>query len=150
VLLAGARVGVVEAYTVPAAAVGLAAGVVAARTGPGTRSWYAYGPALLVGVAPSLAAVLSVEGQPWRRLVLGVAALVVFLLGVRFRLRAPVEVGAGVLVLLALNEVMLGWDLLPRWIPLAVAGMILVVLAANYERGRRNVARARTALRHMR
>jgi len=60
-----------------------------------------------------------------------------------------VVIGGGVLLLVALHELTLVWDLLPRWIPLAAAGLLLVVLAMTLERRRRDLARFRAALIRM-
>jgi hypothetical protein len=49
----------------------------------------------------------------------------------------------------ALHELVLVWDLLPRWIPLAAGGLLLVLLAMTLERRRRDLARVRTALTKM-
>jgi hypothetical protein len=46
-----------------------------------------------------------------------------------------------VLALLAVHEVALVWDLIPRWAPLAAAGLVLVAVATTYERRRRDLAR---------
>jgi hypothetical protein len=54
-----------------------------------------------------------------------------------------------VLILVALHEAVLVWDLLPRWIPLAVAGLLLVGLAMTVERRRRDLARMRAAITRM-
>jgi hypothetical protein len=148
-LLAGG-VTVLEAYTLPAAATALLAGWLAARARPALHSWSAYGPALLAGFGPSLAAVLFTPGAPERRLALGAAAVVVVLAGAVRRRQAPVVVGGGVLVLLAVHEMVLVWDLIPRWIPLASAGLLLVGLAMTYERRRRDVAKLRAAVGGMR
>ncbi len=53
------------------------------------------------------------DPQPWRRLLLGVAATGAVLAGATRRWQAPVLLGGGVLTLLALHEVARGWDLLP-------------------------------------
>jgi hypothetical protein len=74
----------------------------------------------------------------------------VVLVGARRRLRAPVLTGGAVLVVLALRETAAVWDLIPRWAPLALAGLVLVTLATTYERRRRDLARLREALGHMR
>jgi hypothetical protein len=148
-LLAAGQVSVPEAYTVPAAGVALLAGVLAKRSRPHLTSWVAFGPALAAGLLPSAATVLVGEGQPVRRLVLGLAALVIVLVGARARLQAPVVAGGGVLILVALHEAVLVWDLLPRWIPLAVAGLLLVGLAMTVERRRRDLARMRAAITRM-
>ncbi|MGW2621803.1 SCO7613 C-terminal domain-containing membrane protein [Micromonospora taraxaci] len=147
VLLAAGGVTVLEAYTLPAAGLALGAGLLALRTRPGLTSWPALGPGLVAALAPSLVSVLiGPDPQPWRRLLLGAAALGAVLAGATRRWQAPVLLGGGVLALLALHEVARGWDLLPRWIYLGVGGLALVALAATYERRRRDLARLRAAV----
>ena len=148
-LIAAERVSTLEAYTLPAAAVALLAGWLARRTRTGLTSWTGYGPALAAALLPTLASVLVGDGQPVRRLLLGLGALAVLLLGANARLQAPVVAGGAVLAAVALHELVLVWDLLPRWIPLAVAGLLLVLLAMTLERRRRDLARVRAALTRM-
>ncbi|MBG6100375.1 SCO7613 C-terminal domain-containing membrane protein [Micromonospora vinacea] len=147
VLLAAGGVTVLEAYTLPAAALAVGAGLLALRTRPGLTSWPALGPGLVAALLPSLVSVLAgPDPQPWRRLLLGAAATGAVLAGATRRWQAPVLLGGGVLTLLALHEVARGWDLLPRWIYLGVGGLALVGLAATYERRRRDLARLRAAV----
>lgn len=147
VLLAAGGVTVLEAYTAPAAALALGAGLLALRTRPGLTSWPALGPGLVAALLPSLVAVLAgPDPQPWRRLLLGAAALGAVLAGATRRWQAPVLLGGGVLTLLALHELARGWDLLPRWIYLGAGGLALVGLAATYERRRRDLARLRATV----
>ncbi|MET7964233.1 SCO7613 C-terminal domain-containing membrane protein [Micromonospora zamorensis] len=147
VLLAAGGVTVLEAYTLPAAALALGAGLLALRTRPGLTSWPALGPGLVAALLPSLVSVLTgPDPQPLRRLLLGAAALGAVLAGATRRWQAPVLLGGGVLTLLALHELARGWDLLPRWIYLGVGGLALVGLAATYERRRRDLARLRAAV----
>ncbi|WP_433312573.1 SCO7613 C-terminal domain-containing membrane protein [Micromonospora sp. CA-269861] len=147
VLLAAGGVTVVEAYTLPAAALAVGAGLLALRTRPGLTSWPALGPGLVAALLPSLVSVLvGPDPQPWRRLLLGAAATGAVLAGATRRWQAPVLLGGGVLTLLALHELARGWDLLPRWIYLGVGGLALVGLAATYERRRRDLARLRAAV----
>ncbi|MER5453311.1 hypothetical protein ABT008_00835 [Micromonospora sp. NPDC002389] len=149
-LLRSGEVTVVEAYTVPAAVLALVFGAVAMRTRPGLRSWLALGPGLVALLLPSLAALLvNADDQPWRRLLLGVAALVVTLVGAVRRWQAPVVLGGLTLARLALHELGRSWDLLPRWVFLAVAGLALIGLAATYERRRRDLGRLRDAMGRM-
>jgi hypothetical protein len=148
-LIKAEQVSTLEAYTLPAAAVALLAGWLARRTRPDLNSWTGYGPALAAALLPTLAAVLVGDGQPERRLLLGLAALAVVLVGANARLQAPVVAGGAVLVAVALHELVLVWDLLPRWIPLAAAGLLLVALAMTLERRRRDLARVRAALTRM-
>ena len=148
-LLAARGVTLVEAYTVPLALVALLAGWAALRARPELRSWVAYGPALVAGFAPSLAVVLGDEGAPMRRLALGTAALVVVVLGAVGHRKAPVVVGGVVLVLVALHELVLLWQRVPGWIPLAAGGLILLGLAITYERRLRDLRRFRSAIGRM-
>ncbi|MDG4793754.1 hypothetical protein [Micromonospora sp. WMMD1082] len=149
-LLVSGGVAVLEAYTLPLAAVALAAGLVALRTRPGLTSWLALGPGLAAVLLPSLAAVLfGPDPQPWRRLLLGAAALAATLLGAVRRWQAPVVLGGVTLTLLALHELVRSWDLLPRWAYLAAAGLTLIGLAATYERRRRDLHRLRSTVSRM-
>ena len=138
-----------EVYTVPAAAIALLLGWLARRTRRDLSSWTAYDPAWRRRSWPSLASVLVADDHYLRRLLLGVAALATVVAGARFRLRAPVILGGGTLLAVGLHELAQFWDLVPRWIPLAVAGLLLVTLATTYERRRRDVLRLRTALHDM-
>ncbi|RZU77926.1 hypothetical protein EV384_6670 [Micromonospora kangleipakensis] len=149
-LLVAGGVALLEAYTVPAAGLALAAGLVALRTRPGLNSWLALGPGLAAALLPSLVSVLvAADPQPWRRLALGVVALGAVLGGAVRRWQAPVLLGAATLVPLALHELARGWDLLPRWIYLGLGGLALIALAATYERRRRDLARLRTVVSGM-
>ncbi|KAB1907992.1 hypothetical protein F8279_08545 [Micromonospora sp. AMSO1212t] len=146
-VLAARGVVVLEAYTLPAAALALGAGVLALRRRPGLTSWLALGPGLGAALLPSLVSVLVLgEPQPWRRLALGAAAVAVVFAGSARRWQAPVVLGAATLVPLALHELGRGWDLLPRWIFLALGGLLLIGLAATYERRRRDLVRLRDAV----
>jgi hypothetical protein len=148
-LIAAAQVSTLEAYTLPAAAVALLAGWLGLRSRPSLGSWTALGPALAAALLPTLASVLVGEGQPIRRLLLGLGALAVVLAGAQTRRRAPVITGGAVLAIVALHELILVWDLLPRWIPLAAGGLLLVGLAMTVERRRRDLSRVRAALTRM-
>ena len=138
---------VLEAYTLVVGGLAVAGALIARRDH--TPSWVTYGPALAVGLLPSLFLVLTDNEQHWRRLLLGLGALAVLLAGAKARLRAPVVAGSVTLGLLALHELVLVWELIPRWIPLAAAGALLVVLAATLERRRRDLARFRRVLGRM-
>jgi hypothetical protein len=148
-LLAAQQVALLEAYTLPAAALGLVAGWLAIRAWPALSSWVAYGPGLAAALLPSLASVLVAGGQPWRRLLLGVGALIVVLAGAGWRRQAPVLLGGAVLAVVALYEVVGAWDRLPRWIFLAAGGFVLIGLATTYERRRRDMTRLRAAVSRM-
>jgi len=148
-LLVYRDVSVIEAYSLPLAGVALLAGWAALRSRPDLRSWIAYGPALLAGFLPPLAPLLATVGSPLRRLLLFVAALVVVIAGSVRRRQAPVVIGGLVLVVVAVHELVLLWQLLQGWIPLAVGGAVLLFLAITYERRLRDVTRLRDTLRRM-
>jgi len=148
-LLAAARgVHVIEAYTLPLAAVALFCGWLAARSRP-LGSWIAYGPALLAASLPSLAPALAVDASVTRRVVVGAVALAVVLIGAHARLQAPVIIGGGTLVLLPLPELIFLWRVLPTWMPLTLAGLVVLGCAVTYERRRRDLARLRTMIGRM-
>ncbi|MFF5292123.1 SCO7613 C-terminal domain-containing membrane protein [Paractinoplanes globisporus] len=139
---------VLEAYTILGSCLALAGAFAAKRAQ--TPSWAAYGPALIIGLVPSLITVLTNdEGQQLRRLLLGIAALAILLAGAKFRLRAPVVAGGGTVAVVALHELGLVWELIPRWIPLAAGGLLLVLVAATLESRRRDLSRMRHALGRM-
>ncbi|WP_437027936.1 SCO7613 C-terminal domain-containing membrane protein [Streptomyces sp. enrichment culture] len=142
-----------EAYTLPVTVPALVVGFLRRRRDPQASSWSAYGPGLSATLVPSLLAAWA--DADWQRpLLLGTAALAVTLLGARHRLQAPLVLGSGVLVLDALHElapylVQLA-GVLPRWLPPALAGLLLLVVGATYEQRIRDARRAREALGRMR
>jgi hypothetical protein len=138
-----------EAYTLPVTVAALVVGFRRRRREPRTSSWTAYGPGLAATFLPSLAAVWG-DPQWTRPLLLGAAALLVTLLGARHRLQAPLALGASVLALDALHELapyiaqVVG--VLPRWVPPALAGLLLLALGATYEQRMRDARRVREVL----
>ncbi|MFB6961781.1 SCO7613 C-terminal domain-containing membrane protein [Streptomyces sp. NPDC056309] len=146
-------VGAPEAYTLPVTVPALVVGFVRRRRTPGASSWTAYGPGLSATLVPSLLAAWADADWP-RPLLLGTTALVLTLLGARHRLQAPLVLGGSVLVLDALHElapylVQLA-GALPRWLPPAFAGLLLLVLGATYEQRLRDARRVREVLGRMR
>ncbi|MEU9636678.1 SCO7613 C-terminal domain-containing membrane protein [Streptomyces tendae] len=153
VRLAAWEVGTPEAYTLPVTGPALVVGCLRRRRDTAASSWTAYGPGLAATLVPSLLA--AWDDQHWLRpLLLGVAALAVTLVGARLRLQAPLVLGAGVLALVALHELapyltqVVG--ALPRWVPPALAGLVLLVLGATYEHRLRDARRLREALGRLR
>ena len=131
--LAFADVALLEAYTLPAAAVALAAGAAARRQAPALSSWPSSGPGLFVGLVPSLGLAVA-EGGLTRPLILSGAALLVVLAGARTRLQAPLVLGGAVLVTLGVDAL---WPVVrevPRWTSLAAIGLLLLWLGATAER----------------
>ncbi|MGW0582469.1 SCO7613 C-terminal domain-containing membrane protein, partial [Streptomyces sp. NPDC002920] len=150
--LASWQVGVPEAYTLPVTVPALLVGALRRHRDPRASSWTAYGPGLTATLLPSLAAAWADAEFP-RPLLLGAAALALTLLGARHRLRAPLVLGGSVLVLDALHELapylVQVADLLPRWVPPALAGLLLLALGATYEQRLRDVRKVREVLGRM-
>jgi hypothetical protein len=141
-----------EAYTLPVSVPALLVGALRHRRDPRTSSWTAYAPGLAATLVPSL---FAAWGDPhWTRpLLLGLAALVVTLAGARHHLQAPLLLGGGVLLLDALHELapylVQVTDALPRWVPPALAGLLLLALGATYEQRLRDARRMRHFLGNM-
>ncbi|MFE2942272.1 SCO7613 C-terminal domain-containing membrane protein [Streptomyces sp. NPDC059255] len=146
-------VSVPEAYTLPVTVAALAVGVVRRRRDPEASSWTAYGPGLAATLAPSL---MAAWGDPhWARpLLLGLAALALTLAGARLRLQALLLLGGAALALVALHElapyVVQVVGALPRWLPPALAGVLLLGVGATYEQRLRDARRVRRGLGRMR
>ncbi|MGW6581932.1 SCO7613 C-terminal domain-containing membrane protein [Streptomyces globisporus] len=153
VRLAASEVSFPEAYTLPVTVPALVVGFLRRRKDPEASSWTAYGPGLAATLLPSLAVVWTDPG--WQRpLLLGVAALVITLLGARYRLQALLLLGGAVLALDGLHElapyVVQVAGALPRWLPPALAGLLLLVVGATYEQRLRDARRLKDALGRMR
>jgi hypothetical protein len=142
-----------EAYTLPVTIPALAVGLLRRRRDPEASSWRAYGPGLTATLLPSLIAVWG--DTHWTRpLLLGLAALAVTLAGARSRLRAPLLLGAVTLALDSLHELtpyaVQVAGVLPRWLPPALAGLLLIAVGATYEQRLRDARRVRRNLGRMR
>lgn len=151
--LSASGVSTPEAYTLPVTVPALAVGALRRRRDPEASSWTAYGAGLAATLVPSL---FTAWADPhWvRPLLLGVAALVITLSGARLRLQALLLLGGAVLALDALHElapyVVQVVGALPRWLPPALAGVLLLVVGATYEQRLRDARRLKEALGRMR
>ena len=150
--LAAAGVAVLEAYTLPAAAVATFMGWRASRREPHPHSWLAYGPGLSILLLPSL--VVAWQSPGWLRLVLvGLAAAAIAIVGARARMQAPLLTGAVVAVLGAGRELAPAFARLvhdlPGWLPVAVLGAALLWAGATYEARLRNLNVIRRTLAAM-
>jgi hypothetical protein len=142
-----------EAYTLPVTVPALVVGLLRRRRDAEASSWVAYGPGLAATLVPSLFAAWA--DPDWvRPLLLGLAALAVTLLGARFRLQALLVLGGSVLALDGLHElapyVVQVVGALPRWLPPALAGLLLLAVGATYEQRLRDARRLRERLGRMR
>ncbi|MFE3451172.1 SCO7613 C-terminal domain-containing membrane protein [Nonomuraea sp. NPDC059194] len=140
---------VVEAYTLPFAVLLLVVGWWRARGGE-MSSWPVYAPGLALAFGPSLVQ----EATPLRALLLGGAALVVTLAGARWRLQAPTVMGGITVAVVAVRE-LAPWvaelfGVVPRWVPMALGGLLLVVVGATYEARKRDMRRLRDAVARLR
>jgi hypothetical protein len=142
-----------EPYSLPLAAVALAIGTARVRRVPATSSWVAHGPGLAAGLLPSVLALWQ-DGHWLRPLLLGTGALAVTLVGVRLRLQALLVLGGAALLAAAGHElapaVVQVIGLLPRWVPPATAGLLLLALGARYEHRLHDARRLRRTLRQFR
>ncbi|MGK5113822.1 DUF2157 domain-containing protein [Geodermatophilus sp. CPCC 205506] len=136
---AGASVDAVEAYTLPAAAALLLVALPQVRAG--ARSWAAEGPAAVVALVPST---LVVVAEPTALRLVGVvaAAAALTVAGTLAHRQAPFVVGAAALAFVVLGRLTPYAPLLPRWVTLATAGLLLLVVGATYERRRQQAREA--------
>ncbi|RLV65413.1 membrane protein [Streptomyces sp. CBMAI 2042] len=153
VRLAASEVSAPEAYTLPVTVPALVVGVLRRRKDPGASSWTAYGPGLAATLLPSLA--VGWTDPDWvRPLLLGVAALVITLLGAKYRLQALLLLGGAALALDTLHElapyVVQVAGALPRWLPPALAGLLLLAVGATYEQRLRDARKLKDLLGRMR
>ncbi|MFI5692501.1 SCO7613 C-terminal domain-containing membrane protein [Kribbella sp. NPDC051586] len=124
----GADTTTLEWYTVPPALVLLAAGFLAYRN---QSTWISLAPCLLIGLLPST----LVPADNWLRTTLVVAAaLAIVLIATRHSLQAPFLIGAAVLAKTAIWQFLDLAPQIPRWITLATAGLLLLLVGATYER----------------
>jgi hypothetical protein len=139
VALAGADVQTPEAYTMPAAAGLLLVALPGLRSG--ARSWAAEGAAVGVALVPS--ALVVVATPTALRLVLVVAgAVAITVIGALTHRQAPFVLGAASLLFVVGARLSPYAPLLPRWVTLAAAGLVLLVVGATYERRRQQAHEA--------
>ncbi len=147
--LAANEVQTVEAYTAPFAVALLAAGVWRLRTDSGSRTWTVLTPGLTLALLPSLPQALA-DPTSLRAGLLALVAAAVLAVGVLLRWGSPVAAGSIVLLVLVLANVGPTALALQRWILIAIAGLVLLVVGTTWEKrvaeGRALIARL-TALR---
>lgn len=151
--LAALRVDPFDIVTASIAAALIGAGAVRMRRDAELGSWRELGPGLAVLLLPAFVADF-LDPELWRNVALGVVAVAVVVIGAVRRLQAPLLLGGGVLFAHAIVQL---WPWITQlyeavwwWLWLGIAGVLLVVLAATYERQlrlARGVARTIAALR---
>ncbi len=150
--LAAIGVSIPEPYTAPAALAALAAGWIASRREPKPHSWLAYGPGLALLLLPSL--VMAWDETGWMRAAtVGVASVVIAIIGARTATQAPLLAGITVAVLEGARglapDVARLIHALPGWVPAAVGGAVLLWAGATYEARLRNLRTIRHSLASM-
>ncbi|RPE78038.1 hypothetical protein EDF39_0708 [Frondihabitans sp. PhB161] len=126
-----------ETVTAPVAVAALVSGALRLGRDTAVGSWRALGFGILVLLLPGLLADY-VDVQTPRLVAVGVLAVASLLAGARLRLQAPLLVGGGVAVLHAIAQLWPGLVLVttsvPWWLWAGVGGVLLIVVAATYER----------------
>ncbi|AWF98522.1 hypothetical protein BEH61_08400 [Clavibacter michiganensis subsp. insidiosus] len=132
----------VETVTVPIAAALLVVGARRLVRDASAGSMRHLAPGLLVLLVPPLLADLG-PSPAWRIVGLGVLALATLLVGTRLKLRAPFLIGAGVLVVHAVAQlwpwIRAASSTVPWWAWAGIGGVVLIAVAARYERRIRDV-----------
>lgn len=145
-----------EVVTAPLAAALVVQGTRALQARPEARSWPTLGPGLVLLLVPSLLFDFASDNALWRVIALGVAAVVVLLVGARLRLQAPVLLGGVTLLIHAVAQL---WPWIAAiyesaaglwWLWLGIAGVLLIVVAATYERRIRELRAVALAIRALR
>ncbi len=143
----------VELVTLAPAAGLSAIGAARLRRDPRARSWPSLGAGLGLATVPSLVYDLG-ENDLWRIVGLGLLSVALVIVGARRRLQAPLVVG--VTVLLAHGVAQL-WPWLsdlyvatPWWLWVGIGGVLLIVVAARYERQRQSLRKAYDAVTSLR
>jgi hypothetical protein len=126
----------------------LGAGMVRRRADHNVGSWAAYGPALVVGLGPSLLVALD-RGGAARPIGLIAAGVVCVLVGSSRRLRAPLAAGAVVLVAIAVENLAPVAAQVPRWLALGAIGLLMLWLGASAERRLDQLRRWRASLQQL-
>jgi hypothetical protein len=123
--------------TIPLAVALIAAGALRMRRSPALGSWPALGPGLGVLLVPWLIADWT-DSELWRIVALGIVSVAAVVAGAVWRLQAPLLIGAAVLLVHALNQLWpwITWlyEAVWWWLWLAIAGALLIAIAATYER----------------
>lgn len=143
--LVAANVSVLEAYTLPAAAMLLGVGIRRRRQQPEAGSWAAYGPGLVLALGPSLLVALDHGGtvRPFAVIAGGIACVLV---GRQRRLQAPLILGALALIALAIEDLGPVAARVPRWAMLGAVGLVMLWLGASAERRLNQLRRWRESL----
>ena len=137
-VLGGARIlDPIEWGTAPIALALLATGFAHLGDTPTARSWRWIGPGFAVLLIPSLVA--TIEDRPlWRLVALGVVGVAVIVVGAVKRLQAPFLLGIAVVLTHGIAtfapQIRAVYELANWWVWAGIGGVLLIVLAAQYEK----------------
>lgn len=137
VLSADAGITVVEAYSLPLAALAALVGAVRLAREPGAPSWATAGPALGAALIPSALATID-DPSLLRPLLVLAAGAVVVTFGVLVRWQAPLVTGTAALLVVAISQLAPYAIGMPRYLSLGTVGLVLLLLGARYEQRRRD------------
>jgi hypothetical protein len=144
--LVDSDVRVVEAYTLPAAAVMLAAGFWRLHEHPDTTTLTALSSGLSAATLPSLLLTLD-EPTSLRGTLMACACVLLLGWGIALRHSGPMVVGAAETAVLLLAHLTPVAHIVPRWVTIAVVGIALLTVGVTWEW---QLGKARTALRYVR
>jgi hypothetical protein len=137
-VLGGARIlDPIEWGTAPIALALLATGFAHLGETPTARSWPWIGPGFAVLLIPSLIA--TIEDRPlWRLVALGAVGVAVIVVGAVRRLQAPFLLGITVVLIHGIAtfapQIRAVYELANWWVWAGIGGVLLIVLAAQYEK----------------
>ncbi len=133
-VLIGAHVAVVEAYTaVPAISI-LAIGLWWLADDSRMTTLRALGPGLAVALVPSLLTLMADPTHLARTLALTGATVILAVVGVGLRWFAPILATSITAVIVSFTQVFASEQIVPRWVSFAVVGSLLLAIAATYEK----------------
>ncbi len=138
ILLADSGVDVVEAYTLPLAALLLAVGLVRLHRAPDTASWATVGPAASAALLPS-AAVAAAQPTFLRAGLVLVAGAAVLVGGIAAHWQSPTVTGAAAVLTVTLAQLGPYAVGAPRWLTLGAVGVTLLAVGARYEQRREDL-----------
>ena len=142
----------IEFGTVPIAIALVIGGALHLARNPRARSWLHLGPGILVLLLPSLIATTTAttavttgggDRPLWRLVGLGLLAVATLIVGAVRRLQAPFVLGVLVALIHGIatfsTEIRIVYQAIPGYYWLAAGGVLLIVLAARYEKRIKNL-----------
>ena len=133
-VLIGAHVTVVEAYTAVPALAALSIGLWWLSDDSEVRTMNALGPGLSIALVPSLIALMADPVNLARTLLLTAATILLAFVGVGMRWFAPILATCVTAVIVSFTQVFASEQIVPRWVSFAIVGSLLIAIAATYEK----------------